>query len=300
MTPSLPPTVADRAAPGTATITVTDGDLHLWSMRQPWTDDGPAPMVTSELDEGEQERAASFVQPHDRLLYLSAHVALRRLLAAYVGVPPREVRLGRAPCPGCGGPHGRPVVLDAPTPLHFSLSHSHGLAVFGVATSPVGVDVEQVPSRETAELCIPTLHPEERAELDALPADEQPVAFGRLWTRKEAYLKGIGTGLSRDLAADYLGERRGPGAPERPPGWIVRSVPGYPSHVAAAALRTDADHCTTARTLPTACLYAEDATELLASARERVCAVLPAEGATPGNGTNESGTNGNGPREEHR
>ncbi|WP_197287797.1 4'-phosphopantetheinyl transferase family protein [Streptomyces apocyni] len=270
---------ATGSAPGPApVIAAEDGDLHLWALRQPWTDEGSTVMVKSELDDAELERAASFVQPHDRLLYLSAHIALRRLLAAYVGIPPAHLRLGRAPCPGCGGPHGRPVVLDTDLPLHFSLSHSHGLAIFGVATSPVGVDVERVPSLETAELCLPALHPEEQAELARLPEAELPVSFGRLWTRKEAYLKGIGTGLSRDLAADYLGERED-GVSDRPKGWVVRSVTGYPSHVTAAALLTDDDHCTTARRLPTECLYIEDASELIAVARQQVCTALPANGA---------------------
>ncbi|MFD3701219.1 4'-phosphopantetheinyl transferase family protein [Streptomyces sp. NPDC058646] len=280
-TASTSATFTAPAPPG-ATITVEDGDLHLWALRQPWSDDGPVPLVTAELDDHERKRAASFVQPHDRLLYVSAHVGLRRLLSAYLGVPPGEVHLGRAPCPGCGGPHGRPVVMDAPVPLHFSLSHSVGLAIFGVATSPVGVDVERVPSMETAELCMSALHPAEQAELSALPAGERPMAFGRLWTRKEAYLKGIGTGLSRDLSADYLGEREDAGRPAGPPGWIVRSIPGYPSHVCAAALMTEVDHCTTARRVPTESLYVDDATELLAAAREQVCTVLPATGRRPG------------------
>ncbi|MFH9065396.1 4'-phosphopantetheinyl transferase family protein [Streptomyces coeruleorubidus] len=258
-------------------LTLDDGELHLWMLRQPWTDDGPVRMVTSELDEEERKRAASFVRPHDRLLYLSAHIALRRLLSAYTGLPPGRLPLEREPCAACGGPHGRPVLSTGPGGvLHFSLSHSHGLAVFGVARSPLGVDVEQVPSAETAALCAPALHPAEQAEVLALPPGEQAMAFGRLWTRKEAYLKGIGTGLSRELSMDYLGESDGRDAPSRPAGWVVRNVPGYPGHVAAVALRTDTDHRMTARVLPAAVLYADDAADVIAGARVRSSTVLAA------------------------
>jgi 4'-phosphopantetheinyl transferase len=55
-----------------------------------------------------------------------------------------------------------------------------------------------------------------------------------LWTRKEAYLKGLGTGLGRDLALDYLGTA----APElRPPDWHVADLPMPPGHAAAFAVR---------------------------------------------------------------
>ncbi|WP_367044714.1 4'-phosphopantetheinyl transferase superfamily protein [Streptomyces sp. Je 1-332] len=261
-------------------LAVERDELHLWTLRQPWTDGGARAMLTSELDDAERTRAASFLRPYDRLLYVASHIALRRVLAAYVGSDPAELVLARAACPECGGPHGRPyVAATPPAPVHFSLSHSHGLALIGVSAAPVGVDVERIPTAETSELCLPTLHPAERSELSELPASEQPMAFGRLWTRKEAYLKGIGTGLKRDLAADYLGGRSNPADPRRPPGWIVSNVPGYPSHVAAVAVQAGTDQRMTARRVPMESLYTKDAergVELIASAKEHLSTVLPA------------------------
>ncbi|MEU1185869.1 4'-phosphopantetheinyl transferase superfamily protein [Streptomyces sp. NPDC005820] len=235
--------------------TVPVGELDLWSLRAPPPVGGPSGLAAGELDREEHERAAAFVRPHDRLQYLAAHIALRRLLAAYTGMPPDRMRFGRD---GPGGRRGRPTLLGAPVPLHFSLSHSHGLVLFGVASTPVGVDVQRVPSRETTELCLSKLHPQERAELVRLAADARPLVFGRLWTRKEAYLKGLGTGLARSPAADYLGEHRGGAAPARPTGWTVRNVPAAPGHVAATALRTEEEHRITVRRLPPECLYVRD------------------------------------------
>ncbi len=93
--------------------------------------------------------------------------------------------------------------------------------------------VERLPREETVEVCTPSLHPRERAELARIPPGERSEPFGRLWTRKEAYLKGIGTGLSRSPAHDYLGSDRG----GHPPGWAVFDVACPPTHAAAAAVR---------------------------------------------------------------
>lgn len=265
-------TAVDRTGAATApALTVQPGQLHIWVLPRPWTHTDPAPLPIGELDHHEHQRAAGLTRTGDRVRYLSAHVALRRLLSAYTGVPPRALRLGRDRCPCCGGPHGRPVLLDAPRgPLpgrpEFSLSHSHQAAVVALARTTVGVDVQRVPSARAVRLCLPDLHPAEQAELAAVPGPRRPAAFARLWTRKEAYLKGLGTGLRHDLAADYLGARH----EARPAGWSVADLPGPPGHAAAAAVRGTDHRVTVVRTLTADCLHAEDATELIAGAPARV------------------------------
>ncbi|MER6091347.1 4'-phosphopantetheinyl transferase family protein [Streptomyces bluensis] len=176
------------------------------------------------LDAGERRKALSFRRDHDRSRYIVAHTALRLLLAARLQCHPVDVLVGREPCAGCGGPHGRPVLLDREAGPHFSLSHSPGLSLVAIADVPVGVDAERVPGRRTVELCLERLHPEERREVLAVPVKERPLWFCRLWARKEAYLKALGTGLGRGLERDYLGDREGPGAPPPPTGWTVRNL----------------------------------------------------------------------------
>ncbi|MEU6486817.1 4'-phosphopantetheinyl transferase superfamily protein [Streptomyces sp. NPDC046887] len=184
------------------------------------------------LDAQELARAAEFVRAADRDSYVCAHVALRRLLGAYLGMPPRRVTVERAPCAHCREPHGRPVLPGGA--LHFSLSHCTGISLLAFATAPVGVDVEEVVApaaiAETAEV----LHPTEAAELALLPAAERPLAFTRVWTRKEAYLKGLGVGLSDDPSTDYVGA--GP-EPAQPPGWFLSDVLVPEGHWAALAIR---------------------------------------------------------------
>jgi 4'-phosphopantetheinyl transferase len=172
------------------------------------------------LTPAELARAARLRQPGDREAYLAAHVALRQLLGRYLGLPPRELAIDREPCPGCGGPHGRPRVPGSP--VQFSLSRTEGLAVLAFAPGPVGVDVEPVPRSPARVARVASrLHDREQAELLALPAGRRPAAFARVWVRKEAYLKALGTGLGRSPARDYLGTRPEPAAP---PGWRVADV----------------------------------------------------------------------------
>lgn len=225
--------------------------MDLWLVRRPGPDEA-ATLDLSELSEAERERAASFVRRTDAATYAAAHLALRRVLGGYLGLPASQVPFVREPCPGCGEPHGRPAVAGDPTPLHFSLSHSHGLALVGVAPVPVGVDVELLPGPETVEICAPALHAREQAELAAVPPAARRRVFGRLWTRKEAYLKGIGTGLSRDPSLDYLGAD----AAARPPGWTVLDVPCGPEHCGAVAVRGEPAAPPAVNWLPSAWLRA--------------------------------------------
>ncbi|MGW7365727.1 MFS transporter [Streptomyces sp. NPDC054841] len=250
----VPPRSTAGSPPMTTLTALAVGaaELHLWLLRPPGS---VRELPTGELDVNETRRAAALRRPSDRLLYVAAHIGLRRIMAAYTGIAPDRLSFGREPCPGCGAPHGRPVLRDTPDAPQFSLSHSQGLALIAVAAVRLGADVQKIPSTQTTELCLPALHPAERLELRRLPAQDRNLAFARLWVRKEAYLKGLGTGLTRGARTDYLGEYA---AGERPPGWLVRNLPAGPGHVAAAALPVDDDCHAVIRALPADWLYAKD------------------------------------------
>ncbi|MEU1224230.1 4'-phosphopantetheinyl transferase family protein [Streptomyces microflavus] len=209
------------------------------------------------LSAAELRRAASFARPADRAAYATAHTALRQLLGRYLDRPPAALTFVREPCPGCAGPHGRPAVVQAGggPPLHFSLAHSRGLIAVAVAPRVIGVDVERLPSPETVEACARALHPGEQAELAAAPPGERRAHFGRLWTRKEAYLKALGTGLSRHPRTDYLGSDLS----RRPARWAVLDLPAGPEHAAAIAVPGDRPDHITVRWLPAELPYGEGA-----------------------------------------
>ncbi|MFF4160848.1 4'-phosphopantetheinyl transferase family protein [Streptomyces sp. NPDC001678] len=207
------------------------GGPDVWLLRIPdgssWPLDG--------LDEEERARAAGFLRPLHRERFVASHVGLRRLLGAYLGLPPERVALTREPCPGCGGPHGRPAVAGASPAPHFNLSHAGELALFAFADTPVGADVEEEQPAAVVADVSRMLHPAETAELDALPEAERPAAFARCWTRKEAYLKGTGTGLAESPAVTYVGTGS---LPVPPPGWTLADVDAGAGHAAAIAVAT--------------------------------------------------------------
>lgn len=213
-------------------ITKPDSSPHIWSVRVADHRATFARVAHDVLDEQELRRADGFRRSVDRDRYLVTHVALRLLLAAYLGISPREVQLTRAACPGCAGPHGRPAVVGAG--LHFSVSHSGEYGLLAFATVPVGVDVEKLPEPARVDAACERMHPREVAELAVLPVQARCAAFARAWVRKEAYLKGLGIGLARGLARDYVGVN---GASNRVlDGWSISDVDVDQSHFAAVAL----------------------------------------------------------------
>ncbi len=185
------------------------------------------------LDAEERARARAFRHGRDRDAYVVAHAALRNVLSVVTGVRADALALSREPCAGCGGPHGRPVL--SASGVHFSLSHSGGLVLVALAPAPVGVDVEELATVKVMLSAQSALHRAEADELARLPAYGRPAAFTRAWVRKEAYLKGLGTGLVRNPALDYLGT--GPAPADPAPGWAVRDVLVPSGYAAAVGLR---------------------------------------------------------------
>ena len=208
--------------------------LTLWLIDAAHADAGP--VESSHLDRGEVGRAASLHDQRHRARYVLAHTALRVLLGRRLGLAPDDVAYGRNPCPRCGGPNGRPVLDGAPGPVHFSLSTSGDLILIGIATAPVGVDVEIQAPTDAVRGAGQLLHRAERAELLAAADSERAAVFTRLWTRKEAYLKGVGVGVGHGLASPYIGSGPLPAAPR---GWSVLDVTVPHPYAAAAAMATD-------------------------------------------------------------
>lgn len=113
----------------------------------------------------------------------------QRIIARQFGLPASQVTIGH-------DAQGRPL-LDRPegASLHLSLATRAGVVAVALANHPVGVDVERVePARE---LPIAALHAMEAAALRGLPDSARPLAFARLWSAKEAYVKALGTGFAR-------------------------------------------------------------------------------------------------------
>jgi 4'-phosphopantetheinyl transferase len=149
--------------------------------------------LTETLSPDEQQRAARFHFERDRVRFIAARGALRRILGRYLNRPPAEIAFAYSP-------YGKPSLSAEPW-LSFNISHSGDWAICAFAQGRrVGVDIELI-RRELGEETIAErfFSPREVADLRSLPADEQPAAFFRCWTRKEAFVKARGEGLSLPL-----------------------------------------------------------------------------------------------------
>lgn len=198
------------------------------------------------LDSAERDRAARFLRPADRARYVVSHAALRWILADALGQAPTDIRF-------TAGPGGKPILVGQS--VAFNLSHSGQRALIGVTAGPaIGVDVEAIrPLPEALRIARAHFAADEAAILAGLPGETVGTAFFGLWTRKEAVVKALGTGLSLPLDRFSVSV---PPAPPRllrqagPAGlWTLATVEAGPGYVATIAIRAPAIELV-ARVLP--------------------------------------------------
>lgn len=135
-----------------------------------------------------QERIGRYVLERDKITALTAELLIRKEASRSLGTSPRELSFSYHE-------FGKPYLSGHPE-YHFSVSHSGRCVAFACGGAPVGIDVEQVsdPDPAIAEACFT---PGERHCF--LRSGSQRTAFYDIWTKKEAYVKMLGTGMSTPL-----------------------------------------------------------------------------------------------------
>ncbi len=219
--------------------TLVDDEFHLWRVDLARTPDELAHFVDF-LSADERARAARFLHIPSRNQFVTTRTALRLILADYLTCDPTDLNF-------TFGPHGKPTLLDPPQPpLFFNVTHSHELALIAVGRrGEVGVDVEHLRDvKDDLALAERFFAPPEVAVLVSLPLPERRVAFFNAWTRKEAFLKAVGKGISYGVERVEVTLR-----PEDPPRvlhldgdaaaaarwslWCATPAPGYLAALAA-------------------------------------------------------------------
>lgn len=147
------------------------------------------------LTEEEHARLRRLRGEGARRRFLGARTLARHALGALGGRPAHTWRFRT-------GPWGKPEPEPPHGDLRFNLSHTEGLIVCLVTRGrDCGVDVERTPaSADAVTPLAPRLARAERAELAALAPAARPARLSELWVLKEAYLKALGTGITRDMA----------------------------------------------------------------------------------------------------
>lgn len=156
------------------------------------------------LTTDERTRAARLLSPTHGRRFTAGRGILRRLLGKYLGTPPEDVILT------CNT-YGKPSLGGGAPRLRFNLSHSGDIALYAFSRSrELGVDIERVdPKMATEAIADQFFSPTEVTALRAVPRSRRPRAFFACWTRKEAYIKARGKGLS--LPLDRFAVSIGPG-----------------------------------------------------------------------------------------
>jgi 4'-phosphopantetheinyl transferase len=183
--------------PATHPPPLTAEDVHVWRITLDISD-SLLTRLRGTLADDERRRAERFHFEQHRRHFIAGRGALRALLARYLSRRPEEVRFVYSN-------YGKPALADAANgdPLRFNLTHSHHLALLAVTHGrEIGVDIEHLRTnleRDGEALAERFFSPREVAVLRSLPLELRREAFFHCWTRKEAYIKAHGQGLSLPL-----------------------------------------------------------------------------------------------------
>ncbi|PYX86503.1 MAG: phosphopantetheine-protein transferase [Acidobacteria bacterium] len=190
------------------------------------------------LSGDELERAARFrfQQDHDR--FVASRSILRSLLAGYLATDPSSLRFRYAE-------KGKPDLPSSPE-LQFNVAHSGEIILWAFARERrVGIDVEEIRTDfSTQEIAERFFSPAERQALCSLAASRRHQAFFHCWTRKEAFVKATGDGLS--LPLDQFDVALASGQPayliatrpdaEESRRWSMHNLDVHPNYAAALVI----------------------------------------------------------------
>lgn len=193
------------------------------------------------LSDAERHRASRFLFDRDRDRFIVARARLRQLLGARLGARPESVEL-------VYGSHGKPALAPwlADSALRFNVSHCGDVTLYAFSRGrEIGIDVEAVRVLPDADdIAARFFSQRENRAYRALEPRDRPLGFFQCWTRKEAFIKALGDGLSYPL--DRFDVSLTPGEPakilrvEVTPGarcgWRMESWSPVPGFVAAVVI----------------------------------------------------------------
>lgn len=212
-------------------LALTAEEVHVW---RAWLDQEPSTVQAflEVLSPDERVRAGKYHFRRDFEHFVVARGMLRDIISRYVNVSSRKIQF-------LYDQYGKPRLSSCDPPLCFNLSHAKGVALYAISqVNAVGVDIEY--ARESFsgdEIAERFFSANEVATLRALPSDLRTAAFFNCWTRKEAYIKARGQGLSHPL--DRFTVSIVPGQPVR---LLMAEDPEETSRWTLMELSAGADH----------------------------------------------------------
>jgi 4'-phosphopantetheinyl transferase len=218
-------------------LEIADRDVHLWAIRFEASEDH-FERCRQWLDPDERERAARFHFERHARAYILGRGVLRALIGAHLNVSPEAIRFRY-------GAKGKPALDLGPAALSFNFSNSGPFGLYALTQGcELGVDVEELHAvAQMVDVAARFFARDEISDLMSLPEPERPGAFFRCWTRKEAYVKAVGDGLSVPLDSFRVTLLAGEparithldGSEESALGWTLHDVSPTPEHVGGLA-----------------------------------------------------------------
>lgn len=170
-------------------------EIHVWQASLD-RDESARVRLAATLSPDERDRAQRFHFERDRNRFVVARGLLRELIGKYLQQDPAAIEFSY-------GPHGKPA-LSGPggsNGFSFNLAHSADLVLYAFAKNrTLGIDVERINPESAGEnIAQRYFSAREVSDLRTLPPEARVRAFFDGWTRKEAYLKALGSGLQTRL-----------------------------------------------------------------------------------------------------
>lgn len=178
-------------------LTLPEGELHVWRASLDQTSETIRALHTTLCDE-EKARAERFHYPGGREYYIVGRGVLRDILGRYLDLDPSRLSFSYSS-------HGKPALAESSgsLPIRFNLAHSGLLVVYAfILGRDIGIDIEKNrPDFAGQRIADRFFSSREAYTLRTLPKDQREAGFLNCWTRKEAYIKARGEGLSFPLDA---------------------------------------------------------------------------------------------------
>ena len=216
-------------------------EIHIWNATL-IRDESVIENVSKTISKKEQNKAARFHFGEDQERFILSHGFLRIIISSYLNQEPDNFQFSFSK-------YGKPSLKNnqGDEILSFNISHSADKAIFAITRNRmIGIDIERIvegfPCEEIAERFFSPKENEELLKIE--PGNLRELAFFTTWTRKEAYIKALGDGLSMPLdqfdvsvsphePAKLIANRRDPKEVSRWTLMDLKTSPGFVSTLAA-------------------------------------------------------------------
>lgn len=213
-------------------IGLSEGQVRLWLVSL----NPPQQTVTRFsrlLSSDERRRAEDFFRETDRSRFVVRRGVLRNLLGSYLEINPEHI-------PFRYNPFGKPRLAESSGRLQFNVGSSGDWALYAFTYNRrIGVDLERIQALpEMADIADRWFSREEAALLRAAEDGRRVGIFFEFWTRREAYLKALGGGVSFSVQLPVNLDLGGPGSSASDTSaagtlWFYQGFSPLPGYVAA-------------------------------------------------------------------